>query len=248
MFTPNHFIWIGLVILSIILLLIVNKKFKLSFETNLTILVITAILSETIKISTGMTKEVTEIVDGISQTYTYLDPSKLPFHLCSIQIFFIFSLKFIIKNEQTKEKLLAFMCPTMLIGGILAIFIPTEGVEFNNIKLYEYFFFHAVIVYFAIYLLVTKKITYTWKTYIRNVACLILLCVCAIWINSFLSAYSVNFFFVARPPMDNLPILNLNHGWGYYFFTLVLIGIIVMTLFHIPLIINNKKQTLSSEN
>ena len=241
MFTTNHFIWIGIVILSILLLLFINKKFKLSFDTNLTILVITAILSETIKISTGMTKEVTEIVDGVAQTYTYLDPTKLPFHLCSIQIFFIFSLKFLIKNETTKEKLLAFMCPTMLIGGILAILIPTEGVEFNNIKLYEYFFFHAIIIYFAIYLLVSKKITYTWKSYIRNVICLILLSVCAIWINSFLSDYAVNFFFVARPPMDNLPILNLNHKWGVYYLTLVGIGITVMTIFHIPLVLKNKK-------
>lgn len=241
MFTTNHFIWIGIVILSILLFLFINKKFKLSFDTNLTILVITAILSETIKISTGMTKEVTEIVDGVAQTYTYLDPTKLPFHLCSIQIFFIFSLKFLIKNESTKEKLLAFMCPTMLIGGILAILIPTEGVEFNNIKLYEYFFFHAIIIYFAIYLLVSKKITYTWKSYIRNVICLILLSVCAIWINSFLSDYAVNFFFVARPPMDNLPILNLNHGWGVYYLTLVGIGITVMTIFHIPLVLKNKK-------
>ena len=41
--------------------------------------------------------------------------------------------------------------------------------------------------------------------------------------------------------MDNLPILNLNHGWGVYFLTLVGIGIAVMSLFHIPLILKNKK-------
>ena len=245
MFSLNHFIWLGICILVIVALLIINKKFNLSFDTNVTILFITAILSETIKISNGMTVEITKEVDGVMQTFTYLDQTKLPFHLCSIQIFFILILKFVIKNESTKEKLLAFMCPTMLLGGILAIFIPTEGVEFNRIVLYEYFLFHAIIIYFAIYLLVSKKIKITWSTYIRNCLCLIFLSVCAIWINSILQDGAVNFFFVSRPPMDNLPLLNLNHGWGVYYLTLLGIGIFLMSLFHLPFILT-KKKTLPS--
>lgn len=246
MLTLNHFIWLGICVIVIVALFIINKKLNLTFENNLTILVITSILSETIKISNGMTVEETKMVGDTLMTFTYLDPTKLPFHLCSIQIFFIFALKFIIKNESTKEKLLAFMCPTMLLGGILALFIPTEGVEFNKIVLYEYFFFHAIIIYFSIYLIVSKKVTYTWKVYFRNVVCLILLSVCALWINSILAESHVNFFFVSSPPMPNLPLLNLDHGWGVYYLTLIAIGIAVMSLFHIPLILKNK--TLSSEN
>jgi len=59
-----------------------------------------------------------------------------------------------------------------------------------------------------------KIVTYTWKLFVRNLSYLGILVLIATWINSILSVTNpeVNFFYLCRPPMDNLPILNLNHG------------------------------------
>ena len=49
----------------------------------------------------------------------YLPPTDLPFHLCSIQIIFLFILH-MSENQKIKRLLLAFMIPTGLFGGIAA--------------------------------------------------------------------------------------------------------------------------------
>lgn len=235
MFTLNHFIWLGISIVIIVGMLLFQKYKKLSFNTILTIVFCIAVLSELIKTASNMI----EIYKG----GRVLDPGDLPLHLCSIQIFFLFALKFCIKKEETKEKLLAFMIPTMLLGGFIALFIPTVGVRFNKLQVYQFFGFHSMIVFFAIYLIKEKKVTYTWKTYGQNMGYLGIMAMCVTWLNSILSgAYEkVNFMYLVRPPMENLPILNLNNGWYVYFITLISIVIVVMFIFHIIMILLNKK-------
>lgn len=106
------------------------------------------------------------------------------------------------------------MVPTMLFGGLLAIMIPTEDTDFRVLQTYEFFGFHAFIIYFALYLLISKRVFITGKVFIRNLGFLLLLMLFGIWINSILSDRGVNFFFLANPPMPdlNLPILNTNNG------------------------------------
>ena len=135
------------------------------------------------------------------------------------------------------------MAPTMLVGGALALFIPTVGVEFTKLQVYQYFIFHANIITFAIYVLKERLVNYTWKSFFRNISYLGMLALLATWINSLLSVTNpkVNFFYLCRPPMENLPILNLNNGWFAYFITLVLIALIFMFLFHYIMIKLNKK-------
>ena len=129
--------------------------------------------------------------------------------------------------------------PTMLIGGTLSMLIPTVGVSFTNPQVYQYFLFHAYIVGFAIYLISKKIITIETKTLFRNLGILFGIMFIGIWINSMLSDKAVNFLYLSRPPMDNLPLLNLDHGWYVYFFTLIGIAVILMTLLHLPFIIVN---------
>ena len=235
MFTLNHFIWLAIVLVTIIWLLILQKTKKIKYDTIITYMFIMSIISELIKIFSNLIQ--TE-AGG-----TVLDPADLPFHLCSIQIFFIFALKFIIKTEESKQKLLGFIAPTMLVGGAIALFIPTVGVRFNKLQVYQYFIFHANIITFAIYVLKERLVNYTWKSFFRNISYLGMLALIATWINSLLSVTNpkVNFFYLCRPPMENLPILNLNNGWFAYFITLVLIALIFMFLFHYIMIKLNKK-------
>ena len=235
MFSVNHFIWLAIVLVTIIGLLVLQKTKKIKNDTIITYMFIMSIISELIKIFSNLIQT--------SEGGTVLDPADLPFHLCSIQIFFIFALKFLIKTEEGKQKLLGFMAPTMLVGGALALFIPTVGVEFTKLQVYQYFIFHANIITFAIYVLKERLVNYTWKSFFRNISYLGMLALIATWINSILSVTNpkVNFFYLCRPPMENLPILNLNNGWFAYFITLVLIALIFMFLFHYIMIKLNKK-------
>ena len=247
MFTLTHYIWIGICVITILILFILNRKFKFSFNTNLTILFCMTIVSESIKILSGMEPRVDPITNEVIGTY--LKAENLPFHLCSIQVFFIFFLKFIIKDEKKQDFLLSFMVPTMLFGGLLAILIPNSGTDFRILQTYEYFGFHAFIIYFALYLLISKRVVLTGKIFIKNISFLLILMVFGIWINSILADKGVNFFFLANPPMpdQHLPILNTDNGWGWYFVTLVSIGLIIMTLFHLPFIIINHKKLNSNK-
>lgn len=230
MFSINHFIWLAIVLVTIIGLLVLQKIKKIKYNTIITYMFIVSIISELIKIFSNLIQT--------SEGGTVLDPADLPFHLCSIQIFFIFALKFLVKTEEGKQKLLGFMAPTMLVGGALALFIPTVGVEFTKLQVYQYFIFHANIITFAIYVLKERLVNYTWKSFFRNISYLGMLALIATWINSLLSVTNpkVNFFYLCRPPMENLPILNLNNGWFVYFLTIAAIALSFMFIFHLIVI------------
>lgn len=134
--------------------------------------------------------------------------------------------------------MLGFMAPTILVGGALALFIPTVGVEFTKLQVYQYFIFHANIIAFAIYVLKERLVNYSWKSFFRNISYLGMLALIATWINSLLSVTNpkVNFFYLCRPPMENLPILNLNNGWFVYFLTIAAIALSFMFIFHLIVI------------
>ena len=61
-------------------------------------------------------------------------------------------------------------------------------------------------------------------------------------------SYNTNFFFVVRPPVKGLPLLNLNHGWFVYFITLLCLGFIGITLVHLPFLIKEHKTLKQEKN
>ncbi len=232
MFELTHLIWLFISVLLIFSLTYASLKFKWSYEKVLTIMCIISSLSEVIKIFNNMNLGYN---DG-----RYLDVGSLPFHLCTIQIFFFFILKFN-KTEKVKDKILGFMLPTSMLGASLALLIPTCGSRFDEIQPYQYFIFHAALIFFSIYILKIKNVKITKKTYFRNVAYLLVLFIFEIWINSILSFGNANFLYVSRPPMSGLPILNLNHGWYIYIIHLIMVGLTLITLWHLPFIIKERK-------
>ena len=191
-------------------------------------------LSEITKISLNM-------VDGVSGGKV-LSPGSLPFHLCSIQIFFIFGLRFFIKNENVKKVLYNFMVPTSLIGASMSLLIPTVGTSFLNVQVYQYFIYHAFLIFYGIYLIREHLAELSLKVLFVNYGLLLMFVLFDLWVNSFLSFWGANFMYLTRPPMENLPILNLNHGWYVYIIILFTLGLALMGLFHLPFIIINKKK------
>ena len=131
MFSLEHFIWLAISIVTIIGSLILQIKFKLSFNFVLNFILGVCVVSEVLKISCNL------LPSPNFEGGRYLDPGDLPFHLCSMQIFLIFALKFFIKTEGTKQLVLGFMAPTQMLGALIALFVPTVGVKFSNIQVWQ---------------------------------------------------------------------------------------------------------------
>ena len=232
----EYILWliISFSIIGVLLFLSLYKKWKL--KTCIYIGASVSLLSELLKIFTHM-----EYVSLENKSMgMVIEPTALPLHMCSIFIFFFFYLAFS-KNEKINNALLSFITPVGLFGGLLAIFIATSGTNFKAPYSYQCFIYHSMLVWFSLYLLISKQVDLGIKAYIRNFIILFSLAIIMIWVNGALKTYDTNFFFVVRPPKDNLPILNLNHGWYVYFLTLSLIGIILLSVVHIPYIIKHKK-------
>ena len=235
MFTTNHFIWLAISVAAIAGLLVYNKLRGISYDTVLNIAAVGSVISECVKIFSNM-------VEGYGGGM-HLDPGDLPFHLCSIQIFLIFYLKYFAKEDKTRERLLGFMIPTMLLGATMALFIPTVGVKFTNPQVYQYFFFHAMLVFFSIYMIGQKIVHWSVKTLLSNLRYVGAVVFIATIINSTLYSghETVNFLYLVRPPMDGLPILNLDNGWYAYIAALFTVALTLFGGLHAVLIAVERK-------
>ena len=231
MFTLKHFIWLGICLVFIVGMLILSKKLKFSLKRASLIMSIICIVSEVSKMMSDMQDN---DFGGMS-----LSPRSLPFHLCSLMIFVVFYI-FLAPDSKFKQTLINFLAAIGTIGSFMALIIPTNGVEFNEIGPYQCFVYHAGLMWFSIYLIMAGHAKLDLKAYITNISILSFLAFMMIYVNGALSAYGTNFFYVVRPPMDNLPILNLNHGWYVYYISLLILGIVLMSLFHLPFIIKNR--------
>ena len=169
-----------------------------------------------------------------------IKPGSLPFHLCSILIFAYFYLPFA-KNQKFKKYILGLVVPIGLIGATLAIIMATSGTDFTDIDSYQCFIYHAGMIWFSIYLIASKEVDLGVKVWLRNMLSLLGMAFVMIWVNGMLQEYDTNFWFVVRPPRDNLPLLNLNNGWYVYFLTVLSLGFIGVTLVHLPFMLKERK-------
>lgn len=156
----------------------------------------------------------------------------LPFHLCSIQILFIFLVVFV-SNQKVKELLLSFMIPSCLFGGIAALLIPTSS-SLNGgwILSVQYFGYHVAIIIFALVLLSGRIFTLTLRHYVNCLKFLMALMLFAVYINSILydGVSNINFMYVASPPQSGLPYLTEEYGWFVYVVHYVSLILVCVTL------------------
>ena len=233
MFTPNHVIWLGLCALGIVLGLAAAEKKNISAKTAGTVMCAISVFSESCKMMTHMLPSPR---GGFA-----LDPNALPFPLCSMQIFIVFFITFA-KPSPLREKVVSFSVPAALLGGIMAMLIPTDGVDFRDPLAYQCFIFHAGLVWLALYFIRTRQVDMGRKAYGRNLLILLGLAGLMIYVNGALFAYGTNFMFLTRPPMEGLPILNLDHGWYGYFLSLAALAVVLMTLAHLPFMLSERKE------
>lgn len=231
MFTSEHFIWIGLCIGFIGVMLYVSKKQKWSLKKAGMIMSVICAVSEISKIMSDM---IENTGGGMN-----LDPRSLPFHLCSMMIFAVLFITFG-KDGKTKRLIIDFVAVMGTLGSFCAIMIPTNGTDFAKIFAYQCFVYHAGLLWFALYLIVSQEAVMNIKAMLRNIGILAGLAFLMIYVNGALSVYGTNFMYVVRPPMENLPLLNLDHGWYVYFIHLTGLGILLISIFYLPFILVHK--------
>jgi len=201
-------------VIAIILAVIVAKKIGFSKSVIWICLVI------------GIACEMEKIFFFVEDTgFGYRLPAEhIPFNLCPFQIFLIFALA--IADDIKKRKLIiTYMYPTMVAGGFLGMLLPSviflgyHGV--TDFSTYRYFLFHGMVVFCGMYLYLSKPIEYSIKSFATSIAALFVVMIMTVWINAFFGwDKTVNFFFLVRPPAENLPIINFNQGWTMYIFKL----------------------------
>ena len=254
MFTSYHFIWLFICFAIIGISLYCIFKNKIDFTKILNISCVVCVLSEITKTFSAI--KILPMSDG-SGFVPYLEMNHLPLHLCSIEIIFIFYLKFSKKDNNFYHKLLAFMYPACILGATGALFIPTifsttisVKQAFTHPMAYQFFLYHTMLVVlgFSIYHFYKNELGI--KNYFQTLLMAAIMFFISIYFNSIFSIphyengqlisidKSVNFFFSAKPPI-NIPLTNV-WSWIAYLIIFMLIGAVLVLILYIPLIIKKK--------
>lgn len=251
----NHFIFLGICIVIIVASLIILKKKNVPFNTVLNIMLGVAIISELVKIS----EYIIPYYENGEAIGVYFKKEGLPLHLCSIQIIFLFLAR-LSKEGSFKNKLLAFQYPTAFLGALIALCLATITIEFDRPLAWQYFLYHACLLVYGLYIPMSKVVEIDTKMFFNTCVCLVGLFIVSIYINGLIAVPTqevinssgevigtteglyVWFFYSTKPPIENLPILNLDNGWFVYILSILLIGIIAITLVHIPFLIKDYKK------
>ena len=104
---------------------------------------------------------------------------------------------------------------------------------------------HANLVFYGFYLMLVEKVDLRFKTYKRNLIAFCGLAMLGFVMNSMLAQYETNFLYLRKPPMDNLPVLNLNNGYFVYILILIFLAISLLTIVHLPFMITRKRRVES---
>ena len=247
MFTTNHYIWCSICILIIFLAIHILKKHRPSLKAVLTIACVLCTLSEIVKLFS--TFKMVPSSDG-KMVYPYIELQHLPFHLCSLQILFIFYAR-LSREGKLKENVLAFMYPTCLLGAFFAILLPSifsNSVDvteaFTHPLAYQFFLYHTMLIILGLYIPISNRVNIQAKHYFTTMGYLGVLSLGSLYLNSIFATpiyedgvlksvdYTPNFFFTYIPPME----ISLTESWHWYLYLGVLgvLAIVLIGVFYIP--------------
>lgn len=232
MFSTAHFIWLLIIAAAIVTASVLLKRFKVSHAVVQKTVCIVLIILKVFHLSLSMK------VSGHGGMI--IDQPQLSFHLCSLMIYAVVLIN-VIKNEKFVRTAKSFMVPCMLIGALMALLIPTEGVDVTHPRVWQYMLIHGVLVFYGLYLGIIERVDMSVKAYLTNLKLLMGVVMLAFLMNSVLEAYGTNFLFLRQPPMEGLPILNLDNGWYVYFVSLAAVACLLLFLVHLPFIIRDAK-------
>ena len=233
MFTSAHFIWLLSIVAAIIASLIIVRRLRVSHIMVQRIVFVLLVALKIFHLALSMKES--------SHGGMVIDQPQLSFHLCSLMIYAVILIN-VIKNESFVKVAKSFMVPCMMIGAAMALLIPTEGVDVATPRVWQYMLIHGVLVFYGLYLALVERVDLSFKVYLTNLKLLLAIMVVAFLMNSVLEEYGTNFLFLRQPPMEGLPILNLDNGWFVYFISLALIACLLLFLVHLVFVIVSRKR------
>lgn len=255
MFSIQHFIWMAICTITIVIICLILKKHRPPLKNVLIGSFIVAALSQLFIVITEI--ELVPSADG-ETLRLFLPHSSLPLHMCSIQIFLIGAAIFL-KRQPFRENLLAFIYATGIGGAFMAIVVSTI---FNSVspeksfaypRAYEYFIYHCMLIILGVYIFISGEVKFKPKHILTTFIGLFALAWASIYYNSILSVptyengklisvdYNTNFFFTYEPPID----IALTERWHWYVYLLILLALVLileLILFVPAIIYENKKR------
>ncbi len=254
MYTWRHLLWLVICAVMVSVIMFSFKKKRPTPDRVLVTALIISVLSEIAKMI-GVIKLVPSLHGDLM--LPYLPINHLPLHFCSIQIILIVVAKFM-KNKKRRETLLAFMAPTCVLGGIMALLMPsifttTISVEeaFASVISYQFFIFHSMIIALGLIIACSDWINWSRKHFRNTVLIVYLLGIISIYLNSALASptyedgklirvdFWTNFFFTYQNPFG----IQITQLWQWYMYLLILmlLAALLLYLFHLPLIRRDNK-------
>lgn len=234
MFTLGHIIWLAVIFSLVAVSLFVSVRHHLSSKTAAKIFLVIGAISEVVK-------DMVNMIPAPSGEGFVLDPYDIPLMFCSLIVLLMIVVVFG-RDRERREHLNCFIVVTGLVAPLLALLIPTEGTDLKNPQTYQYFLYHGAYWWYSLYHVISGQADLGFKSYLRNLLYVVILVFIVLYCNSALSIYNVNYCFLVKPPVEGLPILNLDHGWVRYFFSMLFLILTAVTLIHLPHMIKERKR------
>lgn len=247
MFSIQHIIWLVICAVGIFFASRWMLSKHIPLEKLLTVACILAAISEMIKIFANI--QMVPAADGTAM-HMFMEWRHLPFHLCSIQIFLIFYVRFA-ESKRNREAILAFMYPTCIIGAFFALLLPsifTNGITpaqaFTHPIGYQFFIYHSMLIILGIYIARSGEVELTFKLFWSTLAIFYAFGFISLYLNSafayptytgttLLSVENTpNFFFTFRTPIN----LALTEIWQWYVYIAIIavLAFLLIGAFYLP--------------
>ncbi len=241
--------------LSAVIVLTAYKIKKPSLDKVLKAALLFSVVSEFVKVF-SMTKIVPS--SGGDMYYPYLELHQLPFHFCSVQIYFIAYVCFA-KNHQNRETILAFMYPTCTCGAIAAIVLPSIfsnsiPVEkaFTHPLAYQFFLYHTMLIVIGVIIVMSHEVKWKIRHFRDTVIIASLMTFGSMYLNSMLASpayvdgklvsvdFATNYFYTYANPIG----LKLTEKWQWLIYLLILTAtsITVIFIMYVPLLYSVRKR------
>ncbi|MBO4460131.1 MAG: YwaF family protein [Clostridiales bacterium] len=273
MFSTGHFIWIAVSFILIGVFTALCIRFKPPVKRVITVCLALGLLSEVIKILSVI--EIVPMVDPaiVNENGTYvltyvptgeyspmLANEHLPLELCSLQLFFM-ALLVILKDERLKHYIYVLMFPTGVIGGTLGVvlatttnYIKTPSEFITSPRIWQYFIYHAMIIFLSIYIGYSKEIYLKFKDWKPAVIAVILLDLPSFYINSVMSekvylnnelvgtSHRINYLSSYVNPLGI--VLKEKWQWIIYLLIRAVLAFGLIVLLFVPFIKRKKERSL----
>ena len=247
MFSIQHIIWLVICAVGIFFASRWMLSKHIPLEKLLTVACILAAISEMIKIFANI--QMVPAADGTAM-HLFMEWRHLPFHLCSIQIFLIFYVRFA-ESKRNREAILAFMYPTCIIGAFFALLLPsifTNGITpaqaFTHPIGYQFFIYHSMLIILGIYIARSGEVELTFKHFWSTLAIFYAFGLISLYLNSafayptytgttLLSVENTpNFFFTFRSSIDPAPTEIWQ--WYVYIAIIAVLAFLLIGAFYLP--------------